>query len=163
VSARGTDLMNKASSQLAEATGLVDKLTEAELSALCPDESDDGAGHTVGAVAAHLAEGYGRLGQFLRASGYAPHTSATDSHDHASHEHHGEGPVLESVPAVLNRLAAGTASVGLLAGLTDQQLDSVPDDRSSRFSDGRRTLAQVLDVAIAHQAEHLAALKRAVG
>jgi hypothetical protein len=163
MSARGTDLMNKASGQLAEATGLVDRLTEAELGALCPDESDDGAGHTVGAVAAHLAQGYGRLGQFLQVSGYIPHASGTGAHDHAGREQHGADPAPESVPGLLNRLAAGTASVGLLADLTDQQLDSVPDDRSSRFSDGRRTLAQVLDVAIAHQAEHLAALRRAVG
>jgi hypothetical protein len=158
--------MNRASSQLAEATGLVDRLTEAELGAPCSDESGDGAGRTVGAVAAHLAEGYDRLGQFLQASGYVPHAPGTDSHYHAGsehQEHQGAGSVPESVPGLLNRLAAGTASVGLLADLTDQQLGSVPDGRSSRFSDGRRTLAQVLDAAIAHQAEHLAALKRAVG
>ena len=154
MNARGTDLMTKASSQLAEATGLVSRLTEADLSSPCSDESGDSAGRTIGAVTAHLAEGYAKLGQFLQTSGDLPHAPGT--HDHPD-------PMPETLPKLRDRLAAGTASVGLLADLTDQQLDSVPEGRSTRFSDGRRTLAQVLDTALAHQAEHLAALKRAVG
>jgi hypothetical protein len=151
VSARGTDLMNKASGQLAEATGLVGRLAEADLAATCPDESGDG---TVGAVAAQLAEGYDRLGRFLQAADYLP--QVTSAHDQVD-------PVPGTLSGLRNRLAAAMASAGLLADLTDEQLDSVPDGRSSRFSDGRRTLAQVLDAAMAHQAEHLTALKRAVG
>src|SRR5215204_6714815 len=67
-----------------------------------------------------------------------------------------------ALPDVVNQLTGGKAPIGLLADLTDEQLDSVPPAGSSRFSDGSRTLEQVIDEVIAHQAAHLVTLKRAV-
>jgi hypothetical protein len=60
---------------------------------------------------------------------------------------------------VRERLVEGKARLDLLVNLTDEQLDSVPAG-VNRFADGRRTLEQVIDDVLAHQAAHLATLKR---
>src|SRR5918993_5777237 len=75
---------------------------------------------------------------------------------------HGRTLPPATLPDVVDRLTAGKAPIGLLADLTDEQLDSVPPAGSSRFSDGCRTLEQVIDAVIAHQAAHLVTPKRAV-
>lgn len=161
---RGTELMTKASRQLDEMAEFFGTLDEAELRKPCPDEgAGDGPGDTVGAVAAHMAEGYHHLGRFLQATGYAP-GSPTTGNSHGQSRRHGldRAQAPEAVSDVLDRLTRGKAPIGLLADLTDEQLDSVPPAGSSRFSDGRRTLQGVIDAVIAHQAAHLVTLKRAV-
>lgn len=65
-------------------------------------------------------------------------------------------------PELRKRLAETKAEVGIIADLTDEQLDGAPPPKRSRFSDGRRTLEQVIEEAIAHQAQHLADLTAAV-
>jgi len=150
--------MRKASRQLDEMVEFFGTLDEADLRNPCPDDdTGDSAGDTVGAVAAHMAQGYHFLGRFLQAEGYVsgpPSTGNKHSHDH------GHAP--EALPDIRDRLTGGKAPIGLLADLTDEQLDSVPPAGSSRFSDGSRTLEQVVDAAIAHQAAHLVTLQRAV-
>lgn len=153
MSKRGTELMTKASRQLGEIAEFFGTLDEADLRKPCPD---DDAGDTVGAVAAHAAEVYHHLGRFLQATGYAPASPATGN----SHGHGRRHPPT-ALPDVLDRLTAGKAPIGLLADLTDEQLDNVPLAGSGRFSDGRRTLERVIDAVIAHQAAHLVTLKRA--
>jgi len=155
---RGTRLMEKANGQLSEIIEFFGTLDEADLRKPCADESaEHSAGDTVGAVAAHMAEGYHHLGRFLQAAGYVPgQPAAGNNHGHD----HGHAP--EALPGIRDRLTAGKVPLGLLADLTDEQLDSVPPAGSSRFSDGRRTLEQVIDAVIAHQAAHLVTLKRAV-
>lgn len=158
MSERSIDLMAKASCQLEEVTAFFGRLDVADLSRPCTDEGGDSAGETVGAVATHVAEGYHHLGRFLQAGGYVP-GAVTEGKRHE----HGHAPTdAPGLPSLLERLAGGTVPISLLADLTDEQLDSVPEARSSRFSDGRRTLEQVIDAVIAHQAAHLATLKRAV-
>ena len=150
MSERGTELMGKASRQLVEIVEFFSKLGEADLRKPSPDC----AGETVGAAAAHLAEGYYYLGRFLQATGYVSGSSATG-------HTHGRGPA-PHLSDMVHQSTGGRIPIGLLADLTDEQFDSVPPKGSSRFSDGRRTLEQVIDGVIAHQAAHLATLKRAV-
>ncbi len=64
--------------------------------------------------------------------------------------------------ALLDRLAAGRSTLGLLAELTDEQLDSVPRAGSARFADGKRTLEQVVGGALKHQRRNVDALRAAV-
>ena len=166
MSERGTRLMAKADSQLSEMIEFFGTLNEVDLHKPYPDEStEDSAGDTVGAVAAHMAQGYHFLGKFLQADGYVPGSPATGNRKGCGHRYrpgHGRTFPPAALPAVVDRLTAGKAPIGLLADLTDEQLDSVPPVGSSRFSDGSRTLEQVIDEVIAHQAAHLATLKRAV-
>jgi hypothetical protein len=158
MSERGARLMAKADRQLSEMVEFFGTLDEADLCKPCHDDTGHGPGGTVGAVAAHMAEGYHLLGRFLQATGYVPGSLAMgNNHGHD----HGHAP--EALPDMRDRLTGGKAPIGLLADLTDEQLDSVPPPRSSRFSDGHRTLEQVIDAAIAHQAAHLMTLKGAVG
>lgn len=158
MSERGTRLMAKADSQLSEMIEFFGTLDEADLRKPCPDESaEDSAGDTVGAVAAHMAKGYHHLGRFLQATGYVSGPPATGNNHGHDHE-----PAPEALSDIRDRLTGGKAPIGLLAYLTDEQLDSLPPAGSSRFSDGRRTLEQVIDAVIAHQAAHLVTLKRAV-
>ncbi|MES2136949.1 MAG: hypothetical protein V4502_07820 [Pseudomonadota bacterium] len=46
--------------------------------------------------------------------------------------------------------------------LADGQLGRVPPARTSRFSDGRRSIEEIIEAVIAHQAEHLGQLRAAV-
>ena len=166
MSERGIRLMAKADSQLSEMIEFFGTLNEVDLHKPYPDEStEDRAGDTVGAVAAHMAQGYHFLGKFLQADGYVPGSPVMGNRKGRGHRYrqgHGRTLPPAALPDVMDRLSAGKAPIGLLADLTDEQLDSVPAAGSSRFSDESRTLEQVIDHVIAHQAAHLVTLKRAV-
>ena len=166
MSERGTRLMAKADRQLSEMIEFFGTLDKADLHKPCPGEStEDGAGDTAGAVAAHMSQGYRFLGKFLQADGYVAESPATGNRKGRGHRYrpcHGRTLPPAVLPDMVDRLTGGKAPIGLLADLTDEQLDSVPPAGSSRFSDGRRTLEQVIDKVIAHQAAHLMTLKRAV-
>ena len=166
MSERAIRLRAKANTQLSKMIEVFGTLNDADLHKPCPDESvEDSAGDTVGAVAAHMAQGYHFLGKFLQAEGYVPGSPAPANRKGRGHRYrpgHGRTFPPAALPDVVDRLTGGKAPIGLLADLTDEQLDSVPSAGSSRFSDGRRTLEQVIDEVIAHQATHLVTLKRAV-
>ncbi|AII11164.1 hypothetical protein EP51_44760 (plasmid) [Rhodococcus opacus] len=152
--------MTTASRQLDEMTEFFGTLEEADLRRPCPD---DDAGDTVGAIAVHTAQGYALLGRFLQATGYVPGATGGGGHGHGPCRSRGGAPGLLPTPATLRtQVSAATAPIGRLADLTDEQLDSVPRPGSSRFADGHRSLEQVIDAVIDHQAAHLAALKQAV-
>jgi hypothetical protein len=155
VTERGAELMTSASRQLGEIAEFVDTLDDADLRTPYPDD----AGETVGEAAAHVAEGYHLLGRFLQAAGYAP--GAPAGGDGRGHVRHGRAPAPTAVADVRERLSAGKAPIGLLAHLTDEQLDSVPRP-ANRFADGRRTLEQAIREVIAHQAARLDGLRGAV-
>ena len=172
---RGTRLMAKADGQLSETIEFFATLEEADLRKACTDEgAEDSSGGTVAAVAAHTAEGYHQLGRFLRAAGYVPGLPETGSdrgrghggrdrgQDRGQEHRHAHGHAPDALPDMRGRLSEGKVPIGLLAELTDEQLDGLPPAGSSPFSDGRRTLDRVIEAAIAHQAAHLLALKRAV-
>lgn len=161
MSERGAELAAKLSRQVDEIAEFFGTLHDADLRGPCHDEAGGDAGNTVGAAAAHLAEGYHRLGQFLRSAGYVPGSPSTDDHEHDHGHGHQHTHVPQAVRVVLERLVAGKTPIGFLADLTDERLDGVPP-RANRFADGHRTLQQVIDEVIAHQAAHLATLRRAV-
>lgn len=146
---RAIELMERANRQIDEIAALFGAIAEADLA----KPSAERPRRTVGDEAAHIAEGYHFLGRFLQGylSGAQPSGGV-----------HGHG-VAPSLSGLRERLAGSRAVIAELAKLTDEQLDSVPPAKSSRFSDGRRTLEQVTEEVIAHQASHLAELKRSVG
>jgi hypothetical protein len=171
MSERGTALMTKAGRQLDEIAAFLGTLNQADLAKPCADGSagdtvDAAAAHragdTVGATASHMADGYDHLGRLLPTTGYVP--GSQPGGDHHSHDHshdHDHARVPEALPDLRARLMGGKARIALLADLTDEQLDSVPP-AVGLFADGRRTLEQVIEAVIAHQAAHFATLKRAV-
>jgi hypothetical protein len=170
MSERGAKLMTKASRQLDEIAGFLGTLDEADLHKPCPDESGATGGHagggSVGATFAHIADGYQHLGRFLQGTGYvAGSPSAGSSHGHEHRhghgDHHGHTPAPQALPDLRDRLISGKAPIALLADLADDHLDTVTP-AVNPFSDGRRTLEQVIEAVIAHQAEHLATVKRAL-
>lgn len=152
MSERGGALTARASRQLDEMAEFLGALDAADLGRPCPDESGES---TVGAVAAHMAEGYHLLGRLLQTTGDAPGPAGAGNG-------HGHGRTSATLPEVMDRLSGARTPVGLIQGLTDEQLASVPP-AVNRFADGRRTLEQVIDEVIAHQAKRLARLRRAVG
>ncbi|MDX5961938.1 hypothetical protein SIM91_01015 [Rhodococcus opacus] len=158
MSERGIELMTTASRQLDEMADVVASLSGPDLRKSCPDDS---AGDTIGALAVHMAEGYHFLGRFLQAAGYGPGGRPPGNGRGHAHGHERAQPPA-AASEVLDRVSAGKAPIGLLADLTDEQLASVPGTGSIRFSDGRRTLEQVIEAVIAHQATHLNMLRRAV-
>jgi len=151
MSQRGTALMDKASRQIDEIGALFAALGEADLAR----PSLERPGRTVGEEAAHIAEGYHFMGRFLQSAAYLTGGPAGGGV-------HGRG-IAPTLSGLRERLAEGRAAIGKLVDLTDEQLDSVPPAKSSRFSDGRRNLEQVLEEVIAHQAGHLIELQRAAG
>lgn len=158
--ARGEALMKKVIRQIGDIDEVFASLNEADLAKARPPGEESGKsghaakGRTLGDAAAHIAEGYHFIVRFLRSAGYVPGAPAGGSI-------HGRGP--SPTPIELRkRLTEAKSEIGIIADLTDEQLDSVPPAKSSRFSDGRRTLEQVIEEAIAHQAEHLSDLRSAM-
>lgn len=161
MSERGTALMTRASQQLEEVIEFFGRLDESDLGKPCPGGDED----AVRGVATHIAQGYHFFGRFLQTAGYVPGAPATGTRHKRGHQYrhgHGRALALKSLPAMVDKLRGAQAPIGLLADVTDEQLDSAPPEGSSRFSDGRLTLAQVINAVIAHQAAQLDMLKRAV-
>ncbi len=150
--------MTKASQQLDEMTEFFGSMDEADLRKPCLKVD---TGSTVGAVAAHAAEISHYLGRFLQDTGYVPESLATGN-SHSNGHGHAATEALPHLADLLERLTSGKASIGLLADLTDKQLDSVPPAGSGRFANGRRSLERAIDAIIAHQAALLVTLKQAV-
>jgi hypothetical protein len=158
VNGRGITLMEKVQQQLDDAVLVFAAADDMDLNKHCADE-EGGATSTVAGAAAHLAEGYIRLGRFLHSTGFVPTAPAAPGRGHG--ENHRDAPSPRSVADVLALLQVAGRPVVLLGGLTDEQLDSVPA-KANRFADGHRTLLQVLEDMAAHQAAHLAAVRRAL-
>ncbi|MDT9692995.1 DinB family protein [Streptomyces sp. P9(2023)] len=148
MSRRGTELMERAGRQLSEVKELFATLSEDDLLQPCTGGQ---AGDTVGALAAHIAEGYHRLGRLL------PDTA----HAHAAGHTRPERPAPMTVPDLIRRLADAEVPISRLADLTADQLDSMTPP-IPHISDASRTLGQVVEEVIAHQAGHLATLRQAV-
>ena len=150
MSQRGTELLVKVTRQVDDIAEVFDRLGEADLARADPGRQ----GRTIGEAAGHIAEGYHFLVRFLASMGHVPGRPPGGSI-------HGRGPEL-ALASLRTRLAEAKAEVGIIAGLTDEQLDSVPPPKSSRFSDGRRTLEQLIEEVILHQAQHLSDLTSAL-
>jgi hypothetical protein len=143
--------MRKAGEQLDDLVEFFGELDEGDLRKPHPERR----GKTVGDAAAHVAEGYHFMQGFLNKEGYL--SGARDSTGHG----HGQRLSIQ-LSDIRRRLNEARSPIASLAELRDDQLDSVPPAKSSRFSDGRRTLEQVIEAVIAHQTEHLRELESAV-
>ena len=176
MSERGTQLFKMADGQLSELIGLFSTRDVAALSLACPGREKLGDG-TVGALATHTADHYVRIARFIAADATAPasdwtHRSfrsiASRFGGHTRGEHgpwmHGPGAACPTDRAgVLDRLSKGREAMRVLAGLTDEQLDTVPPASDMKFCDGRRTLEQIVTNLLNHQSHQLDALKGALG
>lgn len=151
MSERAIELMRKAGRQLDDLVQFFGRLDESDLQKPYPERR----GKTIADGAAHVTEGYHFMAGFLKKEGYLPGTPDGIRHGH------GQRPST-NLADMRRRLAEARSPIALLASLTDGQLDSVPPARSSRFSDGERTLEQVIEAVIAHQAEHLEELEAAI-
>jgi glycerate kinase len=161
VNGHGIELMETVR-QLDEIVAVFAGVDDADLSKPCSNEEGDGdATGTVAVAAAHLVEGYARLGRFLHSAGYVPAAPAADLGEglaHSDGHRHAPPAAVADVLELLHRVEQPAA---LLGGLTDEQFDSVPA-KANRFADGQRTLRQMMDEMTSHQAAHLAAVKRAL-
>ena len=159
--AHGIELLERVRHQLDEIEAVFAEAHDADLSKRCRDEHGNSAG-TVAAAAAHLAEGYARLGRFVHSTGYVPAAPVGEARDgHAHGDDHRQAPPPATVADVLDLLHRVRQPVAVLAELTDEHLDRVPAN-SNRFTDGHRTLHQVIDQMTRHQAAHLPAIKQAL-
>jgi hypothetical protein len=77
---------------------------------------------------------------------------------------HDDNDTAENVnlDGLLQRLSTARDAFGVLAELTDEQLDSAPPAGSFRFCDGHRTLEQVVAGLLKHQTHQIDAMKAAV-
>ena len=180
MSERCSQLLETADAQIGELIGLLSRRGEAALSLSCPRRDKLGDG-TVAALALHTADSYLRIAGFLQESSQipmarrAPHRiprlflarcHRPPRHVESDHNDgmHRRDYMAENVDllGLLERLSAGRDALSLLAGLTDEQLDTVPSAGSFRFCDGQRTLEQVVTSLLKHQGHQIDALKAAV-
>jgi len=179
MSERGTQLHQLADGQLCELIDLLSTRDETALRLPCPGREKLGDG-TVAACASHTAENYLRIAAFLRGEDHQPAAHGdrgrgrhrvpsflrrTRGHQ-GGHDRHGHSAPsgAEDVDreGLLERLSAGRDALGLLADLTDVQLDAVPPAGDMKFCDGQRTLDQVVANLLNHQSHQIDALKAAL-
>lgn len=180
MSERGIQLHETANRQNSELIDLFSTRDEAALSLPCAGREKLGDG-TVGAIALHTADNYNRIAGFLQAD---DHVLGAEAHIergrhripafirarghsdgmHDSQSEPGSDYRAENVDLqrLLERLSAGQRALSLLADLTDQQLDAVPPASDMKFSDGQRTLEQIVTSLLNHQHHQIDALKAAV-
>jgi hypothetical protein len=163
MSQRGTKLLQTANGQISEAISLLSESGESALIVPNPAREKLGDG-TVGASALHTADGYHRIAEIIRASCPGLGQRGVLEHGHAGRDHGNADYSVETVDlrGLLDRLSAGRSALSLLADLDDAQLDHVPRAGSARFCDGKRTLEQLVRVALNHQRRNLDALRAAV-
>jgi hypothetical protein len=148
MSERGLQLLETVDGQISALIGLLSAQGETFLSVPCPGREKLGDG-TVAACALHTADSYGRIAGFLQ------------SRDDGGH---GRSYVADNVDLhdLLERLSSGRGALGVLADLTDEQLDRVPPASEMKFCDGQRTLEQILASLLNHQSHSIDALKATV-
>jgi hypothetical protein len=153
---RGAQLLDTADRQISELIELLSTAGDTALKLPCPGREKLGDG-TVGATASHTADRYLHIAEFLEATvdGRRAHTPGDHGGNHGA-ENLDLGDLLE-------RLSATRQPLGLLAELSDEQLDAVPPASDMRFCDGRRTLGQILASLFKHQGHQVDAVKRALG
>ncbi len=179
---RAERLLATADGQIAELIALLSAGGEAMLRLPCSGREKMGDS-TVAACALHTADRYQQIAEFLRGADKAPgggsaskgahrfprfllagsHMTASHAERDRDHGGHDGGYTAESVDldGLLERVAAARGALGVLAELTDDQLDTVPPADSFRFCDGERTLEQVVAGLLKHQGHQVDAIRAA--
>jgi hypothetical protein len=153
---RGAQLLDAADRQISELIELLSTAGDAALKLPCPGREKLGDG-TVGATASHTADRYLHIAEFLKTTvdGRRAHTPRAQRGNHGAENLDPDD--------LLERLSAARDALGLLAELSDEQLDAVPPAGDMRFCDGRRTLEQIMAGLFKHQRHQVDAVKRALG
>jgi hypothetical protein len=172
LSSRANEIVRNVDRTNLELADMLASLTEADLALPCADPS----GGTVSEIVTHLSEGAPEVFAYLAAvlsGSYTPPApkAPIDSQHHHDHDHdhdgqhdHDGGATPQSVqPAVVLELVRARRQIftEFLAKLTDEQLESVAPVAPG-ITDGTRTLAEVIDDMIDHQAQHLAYMRESV-
>jgi hypothetical protein len=147
MSEQGLQLLRTADAQISELIELFCDRDEAVLARPCRDRAKFGDG-TIGAVAWHTAENYGRIASFLAGQANSEHAD-------------GRSAQAITVPALLALLISSRSALQLLGSLSRERLNTVPPTGAIRFCDGQRTLEEVVTGLLTHQAHNVAALKAA--
>lgn len=181
MSVRGEQLAARSEKQNEEMNAFLASLTDTDLAA----PTSDPGGATVGAVLAHIAEGYEQLAGWDDAGADAgdeghdqPHDHGHDhphehehehGHDHP-HEHghdhpheHGAGSGKFSTVAALVPVIDGGGKLGVerVRAMSDAELDAVPP-ASPGVASGSEPMVDVITRMMDHQIEHLGFLREAV-
>jgi hypothetical protein len=143
-----------------ELIDLLATLTEADMPLPCADPS----GGTVGEIVAHLSEGAPEVFAYLTAvvSGSFMPPADTDGHE-SRHDHTHDTSAPSADPAAVLELVRVRRQMftDFVGKLTDEQLESGAP-AAPGITDGTRTLAEVIDDMVDHQAQHLAYLREAI-
>jgi hypothetical protein len=160
---RATQLQETANAQIDELIAVVSARGDGALRLPCSGREKLGDG-TVAACAMHTADNYHRIAAFLQGQRGGGHTRIGKFlHRHGEHEHQDNYRADDiDLPALLDRLSSGRAALGMLADLTDAELETVPPANEMKFCDGQRTLQQVVTNLLNHQNHQLDALKAAI-
>jgi hypothetical protein len=184
MSERATQLFDTADAQLSELIGLLSPQPEAALNLPCAGREKMGDG-TVAACAAHTADRYRRIAEFLQAAthmsgaragpglsrhrlpgllrvrGHGPGRHAEGEHGEGRHEGDYTAENV-NLKGLIKRLSVARGALNVLRELTDEQLDTVPPADLFRFCDGQRTLERVIVALLKHQGHQIDAVKAAV-
>jgi hypothetical protein len=155
VNTRAPRLLEEAIQQIDTLADSLSRARQAALARPCPGRRKLGDG-TVGAVATHTTDNYHRVAEFLRAS------RGTEARHPASP--HGAGYGAEDVDLgdLLDRLETAKHALAVLAELDDEALDTVPPADDMKFTDGERTLEQIVASILKHQRHQVDALAAAL-
>jgi DinB family protein len=147
--ARAEALHANAAQQIDTLIEFAADLDTADLRRPCPGRERLGDG-SVGTLLAHTTDNYLRIAAFLRGE-----ASPTEGGHRPGHH----GPTKAADPDELrHRLARARVELGRIAELDSDELDSIPPAGSFRFSDGNRTVEQVIDAVLTHQGHQVEAL-----
>jgi hypothetical protein len=155
VSERGTRLLEEAKEQIDELSGLLSRGGEAAIRRPCPGRGRLGDG-TVGATASHTAQNYRRVARFVEGAPQPPHRDIAIGHAAEERAHD------VTLDELLAQLTAAMGALGILAGLSDEQLDAVPPETAMRFANGQRTLEHVVLSVLKHQRHQIDAIAAAL-
>jgi hypothetical protein len=184
MSQRAAQLGTAAATQVGELINLVSAADDTMLHRPCPGREKLGDG-SIGAIAAHTADNYERIGTFVAASQRmasrhgrqqlgrhkfpgALRVVGHTKRDQSAHQPigHGQHDVYTAETArsaeIAQRLTSARDDLARIGELTDDQLDAIPPKGSFRFCDGERTLELVLAGLLKHQQQQVQAVKAAL-
>lgn len=147
-------LLAQARCQVGELKALIGAADERALARPCRAKLGDG---TVSACATHAARNYRRIAAYVMQD---HERGGLDGRGAA--DHHGEEAAAASRDGLLVGLVQAERELGALGGLDEAALAFVPAEGGMRFADGRRSLQQVLEALLRHQAHQVAAVAAAL-
>lgn len=151
MSTRNEQLATAVEQQSRETIEFLRGLSDADMNEPCADPS----GATVGAVVAHLGEGYDQvLGWIESVAGGTAAPIGNVGRQHGPHTH----DTAERIELLRH---GGEDWAALLRRFDDGQLDRVPP-AAENITDGTRTLGEIMQSMLEHQSAHVEYVRQAV-